>query len=80
MHANGTACDEPYPYCLFESLFSELPKRFKRGEDFVSSFCSCLFQEKALGFGDTPMPLLRDCVENFVTDSIKENHFHAPIT
>lgn len=30
---------------------------------FVSNFCSCLFQEKALDFGDTPMPLLRDCVE-----------------
>ena len=57
-----------------------LPERFERGEDFVSNFCSCLFQEKALGFGDTPMPLLRDCVENLVTDGIKENHFHAPIT
>lgn len=45
----------------------------------MSNFCSCLFQEKALDFGDTPMPLLRDCVENLVTGGIKENHFHAPI-
>jgi hypothetical protein len=48
MHANGTACDEPYPYCLFAFLFSDLPERFERGEDLWAIFVRVCSRKRLL--------------------------------